>query len=138
MSTFVSRTLAVAAATVVLGLFAVGSRAWYGSDAFTLRAGFQDVRGVEIGARVRVQGIDAGEVVRVEPPDQPGGSVVLHLRMRGEYRRLINTASYARIVSEGLLGGRFVEIVPGPNQPGVDLVSDNATLRTVCRDSAAP
>src|ERR1700757_3256062 len=65
------------------GLFAVGSRAWYGRDAFTVRAGFRDIRGVEVGTRVRVQGIDAGEVVAIEPPEKPGGDVVLLLKMRG-------------------------------------------------------
>jgi phospholipid/cholesterol/gamma-HCH transport system substrate-binding protein len=128
---FVLGALVLAAAALTVGgLFAVGSRSRYGRDAFTLRAGFRDIRGVELGTRVRIQGMDAGEVVRIEPPDEPGGQVILHLRLRGEHHRLVNTTAQARIVSEGMLGGKIVEIVPGPNGPDVAIVADNAMLKT--------
>jgi phospholipid/cholesterol/gamma-HCH transport system substrate-binding protein len=97
----------------VVGLFAVGSRGWYGQDALHVRAGFPSVRGVEVGTRVRVQGLDAGEVVALQPPDRPGGLVVLRMRLRGEFRRLIRPDSAAQIVSEGMIGGKVVEIQPG-------------------------
>jgi phospholipid/cholesterol/gamma-HCH transport system substrate-binding protein len=128
---FVLGALLLAAAGLAGGgLFAVGSRAWYGRDAFTVRAGFRDIRGVEVGTRVRVQGIDAGEVVAIEPPDKPGGDVLLLLKMRGEYRRLVNSTSTVQIVGEGMIGGKVVEVVPGPDGPGVGPVADNALLKT--------
>jgi phospholipid/cholesterol/gamma-HCH transport system substrate-binding protein len=101
-------------ALAVGGLFAVGSRGWYGRDALHVRAGFPAVRGVEVGTRVRVQGLDAGEVVALLPPEQPGGPVVLRLRLRGEFRPLVRDDSVVQIVSEGMLGGKAVEILPGP------------------------
>ena len=121
MSRSLSRLQALVLGLVVLvglslaavGLFAVGSRGWYGRDALHVRAGFPSVRGVEVGTRVRVQGLDAGEVVALQPPEQPGGPVILHMRLRGEFRRLVRSDSAAQIVSEGMIGGKVIEIVPG-------------------------
>lgn len=116
------------------GLFAVGSRGWYGSNALTVGAGFQEIRGVEVGTRVRIQGIDAGEVIALEAPARPGGPVVLRLRIRGDYRNLVRKSSRAQIVGEGLIGGKVVEIQPGPPAVGEDSddsVTDGATLASV-------
>ncbi len=96
-----------------VGLFAVGSRGWYGRDALHVRAGFPSVRGVEVGTRVRVQGLDAGEVVALQPPERPGGAVVLRMRLRGEFRRLVRPDSLVQIMGEGMLGGKVIEILPG-------------------------
>ena len=73
----------------VAGLFTVGSRGWFGKDALTVRVGFADVRGVEVGTRVRIQGIDAGEVEAILPPENPGEPVKLQLRIAGKYRHLV-------------------------------------------------
>src|SRR5213593_3398856 len=59
-----------------VGLFAVGSRQWFWNDAFHVRTGFHEIRGVEVGTRVRIQGIDAGEVEAIDAPGTPGGDVV--------------------------------------------------------------
>jgi phospholipid/cholesterol/gamma-HCH transport system substrate-binding protein len=112
----------------VLGLFTVGSRGWLGQDALPVRVGFREVRGVEVGTRVRLQGIDAGEVVAVEAPARPGEPVILHLRLKGAYRRLVRTDSTVRIVSEGLIGGKVLEIQPGPSPGESEPVADNALL----------
>jgi len=101
-----------------LGLFTVGSRGWFGADALNVRAGFTEIRGVEIGTRVRIQGIDAGEVIAITPPDGPDSPVILRLRIKGEYRHLIRNSSTVAIVSEGMIGGKVVEIRPPMRQPG--------------------
>jgi phospholipid/cholesterol/gamma-HCH transport system substrate-binding protein len=97
----------------VAGLFTVGSRGWFGKDALTVRVGFADIRGVEVGTRVRIQGIDAGEVSAITPPQPPDGLVVLHLRLKGELRDLVRTDSTVQIVSEGMIGGKALEIHRG-------------------------
>lgn len=107
-----------------VGLFAVGARGWYGRDALTVRAGFSEIRGVEVGTRVRIQGIDAGEVVAITPPDGPDSPVLLHLRIRGDYRHLVLSSTTVQIVPEGMLGGKVVELRPPlrkPGQPAPDL-----------------
>jgi phospholipid/cholesterol/gamma-HCH transport system substrate-binding protein len=109
-----------------VGLFAVGSRSWFAGDSFHVRAGFKGVQGVEPGTRVRVQGIDAGEVVAVEPPATPGSNVVLRMRIDGKMRSLIRGDATVQIVGEGLIGGKVVEINPGTT--GAEPVQDNALL----------
>jgi phospholipid/cholesterol/gamma-HCH transport system substrate-binding protein len=108
------------AGLAVTGLFAVGSRGWFGKDALHVRVGFPEIRGVEVGTRVRIQGIDAGEVESIAPPaaDDPDGLVLLRLRLKGEYRHLVRADSSVKIVSEGMLGGKVLEIRHGRPQPG--------------------
>ena len=134
MSRSLSRWQAVLLGLVVLlglglggvGLFLVGSRSWFAGDSFHVRTGFKAVQGVEPGTRVRVQGIDAGEVVAVEPPATPGGDVVLRLRIDGKMRSLIRADATVQIVSEGLIGGKVIEVHPGTDK--ADPVQDNAVL----------
>jgi phospholipid/cholesterol/gamma-HCH transport system substrate-binding protein len=121
MSRSLSRLQAVLLGTAVVlglglltsGLFAVGSRQWLWSDTFHVRVGFRQIRGVEAGTRVRVQGIEAGEVEAVEPPTTPGGDVVLRLRLDGRLRHLVRSDATVQIASEGMIGGKVVEINPG-------------------------
>src|SRR5262249_16956894 len=121
MSRSLSRWQAILLGIVILlglaltgtGLFAVGSRQWLWSDTFHVRAGFRQVRGIEVGTRVRIQGIEAGEVVAVEPPATPGSDVLVRLRLDGKLRHLIRTDATVQIVSEGMIGGKVVEIHPG-------------------------
>src|SRR5262245_25388235 len=61
----------------IVGLFTVGSRHWPWNEPFVVRTSFAKVAGVDTGTRVRVQGVDAGEVESVEFPEPPGGDVQL-------------------------------------------------------------
>lgn len=126
MSRSLSRLQALVLGIVVLiglglggfGLFVVGSRGWFGKDALTVRVGFREIRGVEVGTRVRIQGIDAGEVTAITPPDGPDGLVLLDLHLKGDYRHLVRTDSTVQIVGEGMLGGKVLEIHRGRPKPG--------------------
>jgi phospholipid/cholesterol/gamma-HCH transport system substrate-binding protein len=109
----------VGIALAVLGLFTVGSRGWFGKDPLHVRVGFREIRGVEVGTRVRIQGIDAGEVVNILPPDLPDGPVVLRLALKSEYRQLVRANSTVQIVSEGMLGGKVLEIHHRQGERGV-------------------
>jgi phospholipid/cholesterol/gamma-HCH transport system substrate-binding protein len=134
MSRSLSRFQASLLALIVLsglalagtGLFAIGKRQWLWSDTFHVHAGFQQIRGVEAGTRVRIQGIQAGEVEKIEPPAEPGGEVILHLRLDGRLRGLIRRDATVQIVSEGMIGGKVVELNPGT--AAADPVEDHAKL----------
>jgi phospholipid/cholesterol/gamma-HCH transport system substrate-binding protein len=110
-----------------VGLLAIGGPYWPWNSTFHVRAGFAKIHGVETGTRVRVQGMDAGEVEAINLPDKPGGDVVLRLRLKGSLRNLVRADASAQIVSEGMVGGKVVEIEPGTAS---DRVSDDALIAT--------
>lgn len=134
MSRSLSRLQAILLGIVVLvglvgggvGLFAVGSRQLLWADTFHIQAGFKDARGIEVGTRVRVTGVNAGEVVAIQPPALPEEPVVVRMRLDGQYRSLVRADATAQIVGEGFVGGRVVEVLPGSKQ--APPVADNATI----------
>jgi phospholipid/cholesterol/gamma-HCH transport system substrate-binding protein len=122
------------------GLFLIGGRGWYGSGAFHVRAAFREIRGVEVGTRVRLKGMDAGEVTAVLPPDRLEDPVVLRLLIRAEYRRLLRPDAVVRIESDGLVGGKVLEIEPGLAQSAPDdgvPVAEDQQLQGDSRDLLA-
>ena len=111
-----------------VGVFAIGSRHWPWNNVFTLQVGFPQARGVAVGTRVRVQGVDAGQVAEVRRPDKPGGKVLLALQLGDPWRRdqLIRADASAQIVSEGMVGAKVVEIDPGTAT--AEPIGDNAMI----------
>jgi phospholipid/cholesterol/gamma-HCH transport system substrate-binding protein len=76
----------------------------------TLSAKFDRIDGLAPGADVRIAGVKVGSVTgqRIDPQTF---LAVLTMRVDGSLR--LPDDSSAEIASEGLLGGRFVAIVPG-------------------------
>jgi phospholipid/cholesterol/gamma-HCH transport system substrate-binding protein len=79
----------------------------------TLTAKFDRIDGLAPGADVRIAGVKVGSVLdqRIDPQSF---LAVLTLRVDGNLR--LPSDSSAEIASEGLLGGRFVSIVPGGSE----------------------
>jgi len=98
---------------VAFGVRQVSRRNWAWQPTFHARAGFSTIGGVEVGAKVRVQGIDAGVIESIAPPGAPGGPVVLRFRLDERLHPLVRTDARARIVPQGVVGAKVVEIVPG-------------------------
>ncbi|MCS6890486.1 MAG: outer membrane lipid asymmetry maintenance protein MlaD [Rhodovarius sp.] len=80
------------------------------SGGIQLTASFDRVDGIAPGADVRIAGVKVGSVTSVSV-DPETFNAVLRLRIDGNLR--LPADSSAEIMSEGLLGGRFVAIVPG-------------------------
>lgn len=96
-------------------LFAVTSsgRSVVAPDGILLRAKFDRIDGIAVGADVRIAGVRVGSVTeaRIEPETF---LAVLTLRVDAALRLPSDTS--AEITSEGLLGGRFVALVPGGSE----------------------
>ncbi|MDR3621307.1 MAG: OmpA family protein [Paludisphaera borealis] len=95
------------------GLFQVANRRWQVQPTFHVRAQFPTVSGVEAGHRVRYQGVDAGVVESVVPPGKPGEPVELVLRVDERLHHLVRADTTARIIAEGMIGARVVDLKPG-------------------------
>ncbi len=93
-------------------LFAVtnSGRSAMSGPALTLTAKFDRIDGLAPGADVRIAGVKVGSITgqRIDPQSF---LAVLTMRIDGNLR--IPSDSSAEIASEGLLGGRFVSLVPG-------------------------
>ncbi len=113
------RSLAEVAAGAVVLLVAVGflvfavtnsGRGGVSGPGITLSAKFDRIDGLAPGADVRIAGVKVGSVVD-QRIDAQSFLAVLTMRIDGALR--LPSDSSAEIASEGLLGGRFVNIVPG-------------------------
>lgn len=110
-----TEVLAGALVLVVTGSFLAyaltnSGRGGFAGPALTLTAKFDRIDGLAPGADVRVAGVKVGSVVdqRIDPQTF---LAVLTLRIDSSLR--MPSDSSAEIASEGLLGGRFVSLVPG-------------------------
>ncbi len=113
---FVVAALAVVATGVVI----VSNRQWRIQPTFRVRADFASIGGINLGDRVRVQGMDAGVVEKIDAPPAPGGMVTLWFRIDEKLRPLIRADAKAQIASQGIVGAKVVEIRPGlPNAPAL-------------------
>jgi phospholipid/cholesterol/gamma-HCH transport system substrate-binding protein len=125
---FVLAVLALAG----FGVHQVAWRHWRVQPTFRLRAQFETISGLEVGHRVRLQGIDAGVVAEIIPPPAPGQPVELVMRIDNRLKPLIRTDAVARIVSDGLVGAKTVELAPGhPDAPVVGELDRIASERPV-------
>jgi hypothetical protein len=111
------------------GLFALGNGQWPWSKPYRVLAGFTTIPGVSAGTRVRVKGHDAGEVEQVQLPKDPGGKVLLMLRLDPRFQDLIRTDARAQIVPEGVFGGKVIDIDPGSATQAA--LADGSEITTV-------
>ncbi|MCH2546711.1 MAG: outer membrane lipid asymmetry maintenance protein MlaD [Alphaproteobacteria bacterium] len=100
----------VLAVAVIFVLFVYEKRNMSGGDGLDLVASFDNVSGISTGSDVRIGGIKVGTITNmVLNPDTYRANV----SMRFSSNVAIPDDSSASIVSEGLLGGKFIQVVPG-------------------------
>lgn len=87
---------------------------------YRLRTYLPEVEGLGVGAPVRLDGVEIGNVdainvVRLRPGEKPNRqrSIELVLRLDKRYKDDIRTDSNAGLITEGLLGNRYVSIHRG-------------------------
>jgi phospholipid/cholesterol/gamma-HCH transport system substrate-binding protein len=108
------------------GLFLIGDRRMLFTDTFHVYAEFRQVAALDTGAKVRVSGVDAGEVEEITVPTGPSGRFRVRMRVRSDLGPLIRTDSIASIQNDGLVGNKFVQI-----QTGTDAAPQVANQGTI-------
>jgi phospholipid/cholesterol/gamma-HCH transport system substrate-binding protein len=109
-------------------IYLLGAQARYFERKYDLVGEFSEVGGLIDGATVRLAGVQIGRVTQVALSEHPGGKVRVTLTIARRYSERIRRDSEARIVTQGLLGDKIVEITLGspgapPLQPGETLAS---------------
>jgi len=101
-------------------------------DAYVLTASFRSVEGVSVGTDVRLGGVKVGSVTGLELNPQTFRADTT-FTIDGELR--LPEDSAVAISSEGLLGGNFVEILPGGSpfdlEPGSAIVDTQSSVSLV-------
>ena len=112
----------------MVGLFLIGDRRMLFDDTFEVYAEFAEIAGLQNGAKVRVAGMDAGEVKELHVPAGPSGRFRVSMRVRSDLQQLIRADSVASIQNDGLVGNKFVQIEAGSDaaQP----VGDKGTIQS--------
>ena len=81
-------------------------------DSYPLTASFRSVEGITVGSDVRLAGVKVGTITELQLNPQTFFADAKIL-LRNDV--LLPTDSSILISSEGLLGGNFVELLPGFN-----------------------
>jgi phospholipid/cholesterol/gamma-HCH transport system substrate-binding protein len=96
-----------------VGLFMIGNRRMLFSDHFEAHASFAHIAGLQAGAKVRVAGMDAGEVKAIHVPAGPSARFLVVMQIRSDLHPLVRTDSVASIQNDGLVGNKFVQVETG-------------------------
>jgi phospholipid/cholesterol/gamma-HCH transport system substrate-binding protein len=100
------------------GLFMIGDRRQLFSKDFEIWTEFKELGGVQNGAKVKVGGMDAGEVLEIQVPAEPQAKFRVKVRVLERLHAVVRSDSVASIQTEGVLGNKFVKIDPGtPESP---------------------
>src|SRR5882724_1031531 len=87
---------------------------------------FANLAGIAKGAKVRVAGMDAGQVLDVGIPTSPPSRFRVKLRINEKLHGLVRTDSIVTIDTEGVVGDRFLSI--GTGSPQLPAALADATL----------
>lgn len=113
---------------IILAIFILsigGFKTW--SSGYRISVNFNFVNGVKVGAPVRFSGVDVGEVKKVElsfVPQENRSNVRLEVWLKDRLK--IPRDSTVWVNTLGLLGEKYVEIMPGTNYS--DCLKANASL----------
>jgi phospholipid/cholesterol/gamma-HCH transport system substrate-binding protein len=111
---FANRTFVIGGLILFAGgLFLIANRHNLLGPNLDVYTEFDRLNGLQQGAKVRVSGMDAGEVLETRVPSRPDGQFRLKLRIDQKFRVLVRGDSIAFIKTAGLGGGSFVEIQKG-------------------------
>ncbi|HVO57739.1 MAG TPA: MlaD family protein [Dongiaceae bacterium] len=109
----------VALLVIAVGIFYVTGPGFFGPK-YNLKTYFPEVAGVSNGAPVRLNGMDVGNVESVRLTPLAGGQVPdknrnieVVIRLDKRFQQDIRTDSTAKLVTEGLLGNRYVDLSRG-------------------------
>ncbi len=111
-----------------VGLFLIGDRRMLFSDTFEVYAEFTQIAGLQNGAKVRVGGMDAGEVESIHIPPSPSAKFRVKLRVREDLHGLLRLDSVATIQNDGLVGNKFIQVDAGTDQSPP--VPDRGTIQS--------
>ncbi len=93
------------------------------TSSYFLKARFDDVAGLRERAKVTVAGVKIGEVAQIDV-DLEYGDALVTFEIQGQ-PGLLSMDTGAQIVTEGILGARYVSLIPGADE---EMLGDGDTI----------
>jgi phospholipid/cholesterol/gamma-HCH transport system substrate-binding protein len=124
---------AVLAAAVAFVFYATQSTGISGNAAtYDLKASFRSVEGITLGSDVRMAGVKVGTIISL---DLNPKTYFADATVAVKNDLLLPDDSAILISSEGLLGGNFIELVPGGSetnlQPGAEIEDTQGSVSLI-------
>ena len=79
---------------------------------------FAQLSSLDVGATVRVAGMNAGEVLEVQVPTAPEGKFRIKFSIADKLRPIVRTDSVASLQTDGLLGNKYLMVSSGTELAG--------------------
>jgi phospholipid/cholesterol/gamma-HCH transport system substrate-binding protein len=95
-----------------IGMFVIGDRHQVFARRTEYYSEFVNLAGLEKGAKVRVAGMDAGQVLAIRVPDSPSSHFRVKWRIDAKLRGLVRSDSVVTIGTEGIVGGTYLSVRP--------------------------
>lgn len=111
----------------IAGIYLIGERRQLFNDTFHISGIFKNINGLQVGNNVHFSGINVGIVENIEQITD--STVKVDMSININTKKYIKKNAKALIGSDGLMGNKIVQIIPGGtcNQE----LSDNDFIKTV-------
>lgn len=116
-----------ASALFLIAIFVIGSKQNLFTSTMKLQSVFETVSGLLEGSSVRFNGINVGTVNKIEIIS--GTKVRVEMTIVSSVRKFIKRDSKVKVISEGLIGNKIVEINPGSEN--AQSVNDGDLLESI-------
>ena len=101
-----------------VGLFLIGERRMLFAASGEYYSEFAQLSSLDVGATVRVAGMNAGEVLEVQVPTAPEGKFRIKFSIADKLRPIVRNDSIASLQTDGLLGNKYLMVSAGTEQAG--------------------
>ena len=108
-------------------IFVIGSKQNLFSSTMKLQSVFETVGGLQEGSSVRFNGINIGTVSNINIVSR--NTVMVEMTIVSSVQEFIKKDSKAKVISEGLIGNKIVDIIPGAEN--VASVDDGDLLESI-------
>lgn len=103
---------------IMIVFFLTGDQSIF-EKSYTVNTSFKNTAGLIKGAAVRLSGVRIGAVTNIDFAKHPEGDKVINVSMKINKEGIgrLNPDAIATIRTEGLLGDKYIEILPGKEKP---------------------
>jgi phospholipid/cholesterol/gamma-HCH transport system substrate-binding protein len=109
-----------------VGLFWIGDRRQLFTESMELYTEFANVSALARGAKVRVAGMDAGEILEIRTPPDPDARFRIRFRVISDFKPILRTDSVATIQTDGIVGATFLQVEAGTS--AAEVLTEGATI----------